>query len=256
MCSVPTPPTPTGNTATLINDVFDQSSATINTISDFIATLADIGGGVGTVSLLVATVESLVSQGDIQGELASITTAIQNGFHQLGQDLGAAQILQRNTTISQNIFSPTGSYPILQGLGASVAALNAVPPQLTHGEVINQIEVCIGALDAFSSPIQPDIIWNLDYDWQVYWTDAGVYFQMIWGEGGDDGNSASPVDVGYGLQPPTKDPDGTPVGPGTTVFAYGFSLPTYLFAVSIFLATGLALDPQFTNNPSWVSVLK
>jgi hypothetical protein len=110
------PPPITGNTATLINDIFSKGTTpAVNALSDFIGALADIGAADGAI---ISLVESLApndpnSTSSLQLALKAISTQISQSFHQLGQDLGAAQILTRNTTISNNIFSATGSYPIL-----------------------------------------------------------------------------------------------------------------------------------------------
>ena len=144
-----------------------------------------------------------------------------------------------------------------------MALLQASPPELTAADVHNQIAVCVGAMDGLSSPIQPDQVWNLTYDWQVFFDDSGRFSQPFFVQEGTDGGWAQfpgtepgVGDVGYGPQLPTNNPltPGTPVGPGTNVFAYTFALPAYLTAVTIFLAAGLALDPQFIEN--WSDVIQ
>jgi hypothetical protein len=74
----------------------------------------------------------------------------------------------------------------------------------------------------------------MDFDWQIYWTDAGQYFNYD-----IQGNR---YDVGYGLQAPQPNAD------GATVFVYAYSLPLYLYAVDIFLAVAGSLDPNFIAN--------
>lgn len=113
----------------------------------------------------------------------------------------------------------------------------------------DQIQTVLGAVDGLAGGL-PDLVWNVTYDWQVYWTDSGTYYTSNWQPIGIPGRySPGWIDVGYGLQAPSKPADGN-------AFTYVVSLPAYLYAVAIFIAVGLALDPQFTSNPSWRPALQ
>jgi hypothetical protein len=116
------------------------------------------------------------------------------------------------------------------------AELNANP---SPTEVVAFIEPCITALNDLGGATQPDIVWNITAGWPIYWTDSGQYSSHC-----DyyDPKGYSAGDVGYGPQNPPLNSD------GLTVFYYTYSLPLYLFAVSIFLAVAGSLDPKFVTN--------
>jgi hypothetical protein len=160
--------------------------------------------------------------------LDAILNDIKVNFHSLNEDLKADQILERNTHLKEFIDPAQTQFQQLQ------AAIAAHP---TAFEVIQFIGPCITALDDLGGgpPEGPiDFAWNMNFDWQVYWTDAGQYFvQDVQGH---------TIDVGYKLQAPQPNPD------GVTVFVYTYSLPLYLYAVAIFLAVAGALDPNFIAN--------
>ena len=245
------PPNPTGNTATLLNDITGGSSSATNMVSDVIGAVADVAGMVGAVGAVVSIIQSFMGAGgpSVGQILSELCAQIQADFAQLDQDLGAGQLLARNQAIASFLFSGDGAYPILQSLADSVNELNAQPPQLTPNEVQGKIQTVLGAVDGLAGGL-PDLVWNVTYDWQVYWTDSGTYYTSAWEPFALPGPYLlSWIDVGYGRQAPSKPADGN-------VFTYVVSLPAYLYAVAIFIAVGLALDPQFVSNPSWRPALQ
>jgi hypothetical protein len=60
----------------------------------------------------------------------------------------------------------------------------------------------------------------------------------------NEGTQTTYPDVSYGPQPPPVNPD------GLTVFYYAYSLPLYVFAVSILLVVGGSLDTDFVAHYS------
>lgn len=126
------PPNPTGNTATLLNDITGGSSSATNAVSDVIGAVADVAGAIGAVGAVVSIIQGFIGAGapSVQQLLSQISAEIQADFAQLGQDLGAAQLLARNQAIAGFLFSEDGAYSYLQGLADSVNELNAQPPSL------------------------------------------------------------------------------------------------------------------------------
>ena len=164
-------------------------------------------------------------------------------FKELGQDLGGAQVLSRNSLI-WDVVDP--AYAWLQLLNDTI---NKQPPLDSHGRQ-QQIHDCVQAVDGLNNPLQPDQIWNLDFDWEPFWTDAGVFSTETYDWSDGQGQwVVSLVDVGYGSQTPPTNPD------GTTVFAYSYSLPTYLLAITCLISVAGALDPAFPTDPSYTSIL-
>jgi hypothetical protein len=218
-------PQPSGNIANLLNDVTSASSDATNTFSDLAGALADSGGVIGIVFSVVSAFIKLAGGGpdETQVKLSAILDAIDKDYHELQNDLGAAQILQRNTILNGFLAPALARF---QALPASFAA----QPPLSSGDRINQIQDCITTLNSLSGAVQPDLVWNADFDWQTYWTDAGICMSGNWQEPNSDSGVAneffvppSPgTDVGYGLQAPVTNED------GATVFTYVYSLPAYL----------------------------
>lgn len=238
----------TGNTAALLKDVTGASSQATNNVSDFIGTLADIGGAVGTAGSVISLVAGFMGIDGLSPDdmLNAISAEIAAAFHQWNLDWAAADILGRNQDINDLIFAPGAAYEYLQGLKEYVRLLNEDPPQLTEGVAAEYISNCMGTCNGFA-PLN-DYIWNLVYDWCVFFSDAGTYFtfDLSWQKTRHDppgyiSYELALADVGYGMQPPPANPEGT-------VFAYTYSLPTYLTAVSVFLSVGLALDPEFLSD--------
>jgi hypothetical protein len=212
------------NLSDLINNITDASKDEQDDIGNLIGTLADISGAIGFIQL----VSQLLGTG--QPDLSAIQNAIENGFAQLGKVEEGNQILQRNTTLNGYIG------PALTQLQTVQAELNANP---SPTEVVAFIEPCITALNDLGGNTQPDIVWNITAGWPIYWTDHGQYSSRC-----DyfDPKESTGGDVGYGPQNPPLNSD------GLTVFYYTYSLPLYLFAVSIFLVVAGSLDPKFVTN--------
>jgi hypothetical protein len=241
-----TPTEATGNYAELLQNIGAGTGKAINTVSSLIGTVADFSAVGAVIDAIISTIEGFLNQGgpdQVATALNNINSAIQNAFRQLNKDLLANQILTRNSMINGLI---SNALARLQGIDASVHA----QPPLSQSDIINQIKDCVAALDAFAGPAQPDLIWNLDYNWQLYWTDGGLfetnyfyYVRVNPPEGAQEDVLFSFVaDTGYGIQVPMPNAD------GGTVFAYSYSLPTYVYAVYMFLAVGRALDPNFVVN--------
>jgi hypothetical protein len=214
---------PSGNTANVLKDISGVNSKAINTFSDIIGFVADLSGVGAVIGAVIGLIDNFFNIG--QPDLQAIQDAINKGFTQLGKEQEAAQILQRNTTLNGYMG------PALTQLQTLQAEVNANP---NPAEVVRFIEPCVTTLDDLSGAIQPDIVWNLTANWPIYWTDAGQY--------GSTCSDAPDSDVGYGPQNPPLNPD------GLTVFYYVYSLPLYLFALSIFLTVGRSLDPNFATN--------
>lgn len=210
---------PTGNIATAINDIFQNYDQAINLVSDLTGALADASGAAGGVISLVQTIFNLGQPDEVQAALAAILNSIKVNFHALNEDLRANQILDRNTSLN-DFFNEAKTQ--LQSLQAAIAA----HPSPT--EVVQFIAPCIKALDDLGGG-NVDLVWNMNFDWQVYWTD-----EPFLGPGD--------VNEQYGRQAPDPNPD------GATVFVYTYVLPLYIFTVGIFLAVSGSLDPQFIAN--------
>jgi hypothetical protein len=212
------------NLSDLINNISFTAKGALGDLGNLIGTMADLSGAIGFIQLLDSG----------QSDLSAIEEAISNGFAQLGKEEEGNQILQRNTTLNGYIG------PALTQLQTVQAELNASP---SPTEVVAFIEPCVTALNDLGGAIQPDIIWNITAGWPIYWTDLGQYSSRC-----DyfDPKGYTTGDTGYGPQNPPLNSD------DLTVFYYTYSLPLYLFAVSIFLAVAGALDPKFATNYSGV----
>jgi hypothetical protein len=204
------------NLSDLVNQITDSSKDELDDLGNLLGTMADISGAIGFIEL-VAGLAGI--------DLSGIDQATQSAFLQLEKVAEGNQILQRNTTLNGYIG------PALTQLETVQAEFNSHP---SPTEVVAFIAPCITALNDLGGSTQPDIVWNLSAGWPIYWTDAGQYFSRC--VGGSSG------DVGYGLQTPPVNSD------GLTVFYYTYSLPLYVYAVSIFLAVAGSLDPNFATN--------
>jgi hypothetical protein len=227
---LPTQPNPSGNIANALNDIVHiKSTPVLNIISDIVGSLADASGAIGGVISLFQTL--LGKPDEIMVKLNDILNAINGLVKEFRGDEKGNQILTRNTTLIGYCGSAKAKLDALQ------AEISANP---TPAEVVDFIGPCIEALEHLGagSADAPDYAWNMNLDWQVYWTDQGLYLQTCYTE------VDKPVeyDVGYGLQAPDPNSD------GVTVFVYTGSLPLYAFTIAIFLAVAGSLDPKFTLN--------
>ena len=248
------PDDPDGNLASWLDNLGlldDTSAATmtaVNLVSTTLGALADAAGGIGAIVAIINAFANAnnATLDQIYSALNAISDQIQTDYDQLKQDLGADQILQRNSLIWNNNVS--AAFTLFQHL---LLAIDVQPP-LTYGDKLdNWINPCTTVVNNFMNPGQPDLIWNYDYDWQVYWSDGGVFYTVIYSyDPGEQEWHLSTQDVGYGAQLPTPNAD------GTTVFAWRYSLPAYVTAITCYLAVAGALDPNFPANPDYQDDLR
>src|SRR6516165_596526 len=213
-----------------LNDIGITNAEAIKPLADFIGLIGDVGGVVGGISSII----NLVNQWQGTDQLTKITnaigdvsTALGDYFHQLGQDEGASQILQRNSKLNDIIAGPSTQYGLLT---------NAMGKQLTSDEIKNYVQPCIYALNEFEGPAQPDLVWGVTFDWEIFWTDYGLYTNTCYNY-----PYVFSIDAGYGQRTPTKDGFGN-------VLYYTITLPVYLQAIWFFLAVAGALDPAFPQK--------
>jgi hypothetical protein len=216
----------TGNLADLLNNISQDDLDGTNIVSSLLGTFADISGAVG-LGLMIVQIINSGQPDEVLVAFQQLQNTIQTDFALLNQDLNAEQIIERNTVIN-GYLGP--AYARFQSLPA---ALNARPP-LSAADIIAFIADCIATLDQLNGTAQPDIVWSRNYDWQIYWTDQ-------WDAQNSSAESAYWFYAAYGEQAPLKNADGT-------VFVPTYSLPLYLWAVFLFLAVGLSLDPNFKVN--------
>jgi hypothetical protein len=168
-----------------------------------------------------------------QTALENLGTELQQLFDQLRASDAANAILSRNSTVLNDYMKYA-----LTALGELNASYNN-PTEYPPGPLI---EDCVTTLVNFDS--NDTYAWNTNYpvkeSEKVYWTDAGLFTNVC---KYSQGFSAS-NDAGYGPRPPAPNDD------RVTVFEYRLTLPAYLYAVSIFLAVGGALDPNFIADQS------
>ena len=225
---MPTNPMPSGNIATALNGIVAGSGSFINTISNIAGALADASGAVGGV---IAVFQLLLGHPDeVMVKLDEIINDINALVKEIMGDEKGNQILTRTSILIGYCAKAKAQLDLLQ---AEIAA------HPTPAEVVSFITPCIEALENLGSgsPNTPDYAWNMNFDWQVYWTDQGLYrLSCI------SNNQTVEHDVGYGLQAPDANPD------GVTVFVYTGTLPLYMFTIAIFLAVAGSLDPSFIAN--------
>jgi hypothetical protein len=167
--------------------------------------------------------------------LDEINTELSLVFQQLNATDAGNTILARNSTVKSYLAEKA-----LTALANLQGSLNN-PTMYLPGD---QITLCVKTLNDFKD--YDTYAWNTTYsseDFQeIYWTDVGLFQNTCKYEISGGGTFNASNDAGYGKRPPPKNPD------GATVFEYRYSLPIYLYAVSIFLAVGGALDPNFLAN--------
>jgi hypothetical protein len=215
-------PPVTGNIADLINDIWGKNGSTINIISSAFGAAADVAGAVTGVIALVNGIKSLFEEDPTQEALQAILTTIQNDFAQLNAADKAGRIIQKLQNLD-NITGPAETQ--LQQLQAKMPT---------------DIGQCLTAINELA--INPDAIsnWQAVFSDQIFWTDAGQYFQFKNIEVSPFGQTATALDAGYGQQTPPE------VG-ADLVFSYLYVLPDFLRTLAIFIAVA------GTDDPDWVT---
>jgi hypothetical protein len=224
---------------TLINNAYYDGDAAF--IVDAGNALEGIAGVISVVQpyaaaavAIIGLVQALIQLNQpnpTQTALENLATELQQLFDQLAASDFATAILSRNSRVLNDYMNDA-----LTALGELKASYNN-PTTYPPGPLI---EGCVHTLNNFLS--NDTDAWNTNYPLQefekVYWTDVG-FFSNVCNYGN---NFSASNDAGYGPQPPAND--------GVTVFEYRLTLPEYLYAISIFLAVGGALDPNFIANQS------
>jgi hypothetical protein len=200
------------NIANLLNDVGVKNAKEAQVFGDFVGALADIGGAIQTINLVVG-----LFQQD-QDPLAPILDAIQKAFQALGEAEKAGHIVAR----LQNIDNQIGPAK------AVVQELN-VPGKDPKAQTL----ICHTALNDLSPDPGVDAVWQAPFSDQIYWTDAGVFMWPFFVAG-----LQIPGDRGYGLQAPTPDPA------TGLVFNYTYIWPAYAEVLCIFVAVAQSLFPD------------
>ena len=234
---------PQGNTATLLSDISSGNASAVDVVSSAIGAAADLAGAIGGVGAVIGIVTSLFGPGDqTQALLAQIAQTITSDFKQLNNDLGAGAISARNTQLNEYLSDPYASFQEL------VSSLQRNPP-VTDDYKQDQVNLCVAALSKLDGSIEPNTIWDCNFDWQTYWTDSGLVTTTWWKSDyipvpppGSTVYLVQSADVGYGYQPPAKNTD------GVTVLYYIYSLPAYTFAVMLFLSVAGAYDSNFVAS--------
>jgi hypothetical protein len=245
------PANPTGNTAALLNDLGLGSGKVINTVSDFIGTLADASGAVGGIFSLVSALGSIGQPDPLQEiltALQNIQSEITTDFQQLEAGVTEDDLLTRNSNVQTAIAPALSSLQLVKDyIGASV----------TREQALNQIEPCLTTLNTLT--FTEDSYWYLSAHWlqnlSFYWSDKGLfqgtcYYATLSGGGG---RAPSPEvvtsDVGYGQQLPPTTADGA-------VFNYIYILPSYLYAISIFIGVAGSYIANFAQDPDLGPILQ
>lgn len=228
-------------TWTAINNAYYDGDSTFivdacNVLEGIAAVISIVQPYVAAAVAIIGLVDALIqlNQPDpTQTALENLGSELQQLFEQLGASDFATAILNRNSIVLNEYMN--GALTALSELKASYNNPTEYPPQ-------TYIDDCVSTLNYFLS--NDTYAWNTNYPVQefekVYWTDVGLFTNVCnYGQGFTASN-----DAGYGPQPPALNDD------GVTVFEYRLTLPAYLYAVSIFLAVGGALDPTFVADQS------
>jgi hypothetical protein len=223
----------TGNLADLINNVFDKNSKAINILSSLVGAVADAGGA---ASAVLALVNLFTSQSN---PLQPILDEIKKDFAELFAYLEARQKDQDWRDLATLVKDAEAVVDELDGY------VHAQPP-LTDEQRLNHIGTCLAPIEALSDEtIRPTTgpFFVAPYNVQVYWTDAGLFFQEVYSYDKQIGwwVTSGKVDPGYGAQAPLAPPD-------NQVFFYLYVLPYYLKAVFMLTAVGCALYSDFGKS--------
>src|SRR6516162_4795819 len=225
-----------------LNDAAAANNAATAQAGGFMAQLSVDIAAVQPYASLVAAILTIV-QALIQfnkpdpttAMLDEINTELSLVFQQLNATDAGKTILDRNSTVKGYLTDKA-----LTALANLQGSLNH-PTLYPRGD---QITLCVETLNDFHE--NDTYAWNTTYSseefQEIYWADVGLFQNTCKYEISGGGTFNASNDAGYGKRPPPKNPD------GATVFEYRYSLPIYLYAVSIFLAVGGALDPNFLAN--------
>jgi hypothetical protein len=206
------------NLSDLLDDITSSDTDAVSLLGDALGTAADISGGIG----FVTSVMGLLTGGadPTKQALQNILDTVQKDFAELGANDKANNIIQTYRELDDNVTSAAQTQ--LVQLQAHMA------PQIAPCvQTIEQLALNDGAIQAH---------WWAVYDWQIFWTDAGEYFQ----KSVPFPSIPVMVDAGYGPQTPPQ------VG-NDLVFSYRYVLPDLLRMVAIFIAVAGTVDP------SWVA---
>jgi len=213
-------PNATGNLADFLNNVFGVNGDAINDISSGLGLAADLSGPAGLVLSILGMLEGNSSDQALQTILATI----QNDFAQLNASDKAERIIQRLQNLD-NITGPAETQ--LQQLQAHMPT-DIVP--------------CLNAINELA--LNPDALsnWQAIFSDQIFWTDAGEYFQFSAQQIDPFGlpETVSALDAGYGQQAPAQVAD-------DLAFSYLYVLPDFLRTLAIFIAVA------GTNDPNWAA---
>ena len=207
---------PTGNIADFINNWFGENCAVINLISSAFGAGADISGFLALFG---------VGGDKTETELQNILKTIQNDFAQLNAADKAGRIIQKLQNLD-NITSPAQT---------QLEQLQAHKP--------TDIQPCLNAINALA--INPDATsnWQAVFSDQIFWTDAGQYFQFKDIEINPlDLTSVNALDAGYGEQTPAQ------VGGEDLAFSYLYVLPDFLRVLAIFIVVAGSEDPNWVAD--------
>ena len=207
---------PTGNIADFINNWFGENCTVINLIGSAFGAGADISGFLALFG---------VGGDKTEAELQNILKTIQNDFAQLNAADKAGRIIQKLQNLD-DITSPAQTQ--LEQLQAHKAA---------------DIQPCLNAINALA--INPDATsnWQAVFSDQIFWTDAGQYFQFKNIEINPlDKTSVNALDAGYGEQTPAQ------VGGEDLAFSYLYVLPDFLRVLAIFIAVAGSEDPNWVAD--------
>jgi hypothetical protein len=222
-----------GNLAQFFDAIGAGSSDIMNIVGTALGALADIAGAVGAVEAVVSFVEGFFGSGgagsDLDQKFTDLSNTITSGFQQLGYDSGSNQTLTSNSYIWSQV---NPAFTWFQDISLSSIA------NLKMSDKEGQIHDCGVALNAFINPQQPDQVWYRTYDWVPFWNDQGIYQTLHY----LPAVKLAPVDAGYGEQAPARADD---------VFAYDYSLPCFLLAITWYIAVATALAFDFPANSTY-----
>jgi hypothetical protein len=203
------------NLSDLLDAIGTSNTQATKTLGAALGLASDISGPIGLGLAIFSAVEGVLQGDQLQNELQNILTTIQNDFHQLNEDESAKNIIQTYQELDDQVTSP------------SLAQFAAIQSNQTP-----DISLCVQALEDLA--INSDAFtghWQQVYDWQIFWTDSGEYYQNT-----DSGW----VDAGYGQQTPPQAAD--------QVFSYRYVLPDLLRMIATFIAVAGTVDANWVAN--------